>query len=262
MHADYWNGLADTYQSETQISTDDFHFGPLLPGNQALRLLPENLQGLRCLELACGAGQNSLYLASQGAECLAMDISSEQLAYGKKLAKKLGVSVEFHLGDIDALHPEWQGFDLIHSAYGIPFASDPETLIQECATRLNPGGTLLISMGHPVYAGEWLELDDAPGIFMQNYFHPNPDVREGLDHESAQARAFPISACAEWMCKAGLQITALREPPALPVHTFTPTECKRNVPYYSKAWAEQVHELMRFPIVVIYKACKPAGPNG
>ena len=36
----YWDELAPGYQEQTSISTDDFHFGPLLPGNADLRLLP------------------------------------------------------------------------------------------------------------------------------------------------------------------------------------------------------------------------------
>ena len=70
----YWNIIADEYQDVTHISVDDFHYGPLLPGDRALGLIPPLDPGARCLELACGAGQNSLYLASAyGADCVAID---------------------------------------------------------------------------------------------------------------------------------------------------------------------------------------------
>jgi len=47
----YWDLLAPHYQEQTEISVDDFHYGPLLPGDRELGLLPASLDGLRCLEL-------------------------------------------------------------------------------------------------------------------------------------------------------------------------------------------------------------------
>ncbi|MBL7012580.1 MAG: hypothetical protein ISR85_06605, partial [Kiritimatiellales bacterium] len=38
--ARYWNDIAELYQKETRISTSDFHYGPLLPGDSQLELLP------------------------------------------------------------------------------------------------------------------------------------------------------------------------------------------------------------------------------
>lgn len=255
-HAAFWNELADSYQAETRIATTDFHYGPLLPGDTELKLLPAPLAGLRCLELGAGAGQNSIYLATEGARCTALDISEKQLDHGRKLAGKQAVAVEFIHADLDQLPDFDGGFDLIHSAYGIPFSTHPDALIQHCANLLRPGGRLIFSMGHPVYAGEWLELDEDQGIFLQSYFHPQPDVRES-DGASVQAMAYPLSVCINWLRRAGLQLLDLQEPPALPVDTMSPAEIEQRVPYYSEAWAEQVQELRRFPVVAIFSALKP-----
>ncbi|MGA0333046.1 MAG: class I SAM-dependent methyltransferase [Kiritimatiellia bacterium] len=255
-HAAFWNELAEDYQNETRISTADFHYGPLLPGEQELQLLPPSLIGLRCLELGAGAGQNSIYLARQGAVCTALDISEKQLAYGRKLADAEEVAVTFVLADLDHLPDFEERFDLIHSAYGIPFSTHPEALIRACADLLAPGGRMLFSMGHPVYAGEWLDLDDDQGIFLQSYFHPQPDVREG-ECSAVQAMAYPICECIQWLRRAGLELLDLREPPALPVDRMSPEEIADKVPYYSEAWAEQVSELSKFPVVAIFSARKP-----
>lgn len=247
-HAEYWDGLAKTYQEETHISLDDFHYGPLLPGDKELQLLPSQLKGKTCLELGCGAGQNSIVLAKAGAECISIDVSEHMLEYGRLLANQEGVSSDFRKADQDALPKFGTSFDLIHSAYGVPFSSDPKQLIQNCADLLNPDGVLLFSMGHPVYAGEWLELDEDQGLFLQNYFHPTPDVREG--DGDAVSRAYPLSEVTEWIHQAGLQLDRILEPTALSETRL------QEAPYYSKGWAEQAEELRRFPIVVIIKAVK------
>ena len=72
----YWEEIAAAYQTETVISTDDFHYGPLIAGDSTLKLLPETLEGLDCLEVGCGGAQNSIYLAKHGANCTAVDISA------------------------------------------------------------------------------------------------------------------------------------------------------------------------------------------
>ena len=75
----YWNSIAENYRVAINILSSEFHYGPLVPPDSQLNLLPENLKGLRCLELGCGAAQNSVYLAKQGAECVAADISEGQI---------------------------------------------------------------------------------------------------------------------------------------------------------------------------------------
>ena len=257
----YWDGLADEYQSSTRISVTDFHYGPLLAGDATYNLLPEDVNGLRCLELGCGAGQNSIFLSSRGAECVAIDVSEQQLAHAARLNQDHGTGVAFHALAMEQLDGRFGSFDLIHSAYGLPFALDPFTVVQNCANLLNPGGVLLFSMGHPVYAGEWLELDENErGIFLQDYFNPIPDVRDGhQDDSSSWARAFPVSTVIGWVLDAGLQVNAVLEPRAEPVDTFTAEQLQRRVPYFSEDWAEQVQELRKFPIVLVLKASAPVG---
>ena len=96
----YWNEIADAYQAETVISTDDFHYGPLIAGDSTLKLLPETLQGLDCLEVGCGGAQNSIYLAKHGAECPAVDISKKQLQFARRLAKRSDVGIRFIQADM------------------------------------------------------------------------------------------------------------------------------------------------------------------
>jgi len=128
--AKYWDELADEYCSATIISTDDFHYGPLLPGDAELKLLPNQLNNLNCLEIGCGAAQNSIFLASRGANCTAIDISAELLKTAQLLAIKNCVNIELHrmpMAEIASLSPH--KFELIHSSYALPFSTDPGMVI-------------------------------------------------------------------------------------------------------------------------------------
>lgn len=256
-HAKYWDALTEDYQNATRISLNAFHLGPLLPSANELGILPSPLEGLRCLELGCGGGQNSIVLAKSGARCTGIDLSENMLAWGRLLSEKEDVDVDFIHASMDALPAFADGFDIIHSAYGLPFSADPSTVVQRCSALLKPGGLLIVSLGHPVYAGEWLDLDEGEqGIFLKDYFHPLEDERADEAGE-AVARAYPLSTVCDWLYRAGLKIERLLEPAAAPVHTMSPREIERDVPYYSEGWAEQVNELMKFPIVLVVVATKP-----
>ena len=253
----YWDAIASTYQRETVISCQDVHYGPLIPGDRDLGLLPAEVAGMRCLEVGCGAGQNSISLSRRGAQCTAVDISAVQLRAGLRLARKHHVHVGFVQADMQALpFCSRPIFDLVLSAYALPFAPDPARCIRAMAAVLRPGGALVLSTAHPVAAGEWLEVDGQPGIFLPSYFRPPPDRRRSA-HGQAVCRALPLSSVFAWLTAAGLHVDALREPRALSVHRYTPGQLRARVPYWSPAWLALADELRRVPVVAVFRATKP-----
>jgi SAM-dependent methyltransferase len=206
------------------------------------------------LEIGCGAGQNSIFLAKQGAQCIALDISEEQLAHGRKLAAAEKVEVDFLRVSMDALG-DLGKFDLIHSTYALPFSADPKKVIADAAVMLKPGGTFLLTTGHPLYTGEWLDIgNDEDGLFLPDYFRPEPDVRMSLDDKTmSAAQTWPISTIAEWILTAGLTIERLLEPAPMPIPEMSEAEIRAKVPYESADWRALYPQLARIPVVVIFK---------
>ncbi len=253
----YWDRVSVEYQGQTRILTTDFHYGPLVPGDSELGLLPAELAGMRCLEAGCGAAQNSLFLASRGAACFALDLSKGQLAHGRKLARARGTRVEFLQGDLDALPlGERASFDLVHSSYALPFVERPGEVIAGLARVLRPGGRLLLSTAHPLFSWEWLEVDGETGVFVTDYFFPPADTRSTEDGGRTTCRAVSLSRLFSWLRAAGLEIEAFLEPGALPVERLTEEQVALTVPYLSDAWLEGIGELERIPVVAIFAARK------
>lgn len=249
----YWDSISADYQALTTIATDDFHFGPLLPGDRALGILPEIHPGLTCLELGCGAAQNSIYLARQGAVCTAIDISPEQIQHAKSLAQQSSVSIDLHcLALEDTRAWPTKQFDLVHSVYALPFIDDPEKFILRAAASVAPGGTFLLVTQHPVFAAEWLELEDEEmGLFLPSYFAPPEDVRETEDGEIIGSRAYPISTVSAWIHATGLCDLQLWEPEPLAENEIN------EAPYHSPAWIELHPKLACAPVSIIYTAKAP-----
>ena len=253
----YWDGIAAEYQRETHITCSDFHFGPLLPGDRELGMVPPLAPGSRCLELGCGAGQNSIYLARLGATCVAADLSGEQLQAGRQLAERHGVSLSFIQMDLDTPALKCAPvFDFVHSVYALPFLRDPAACVTRMAAWLRPGGCLLLSTAHPLASGEWVDLEGEDGVFLTDYFAPPPDCRSETEAWST-CRAVPLSTVFAWIAGAGLQVDRLLEPRALPVRELSSAEINRRIPYWSTAWLDAAEELDRIPFVAIFRATKP-----
>ena len=141
-------------------------------------------------------------------------------------------------------------FDLVHSVFGLPFCETPQGVVADMASLLRPGGTLLIATAHPLTAFEWFELEDeGTGTFVTDYFHPPLETREDEGH-LISSHSYPVASGVEWIRAAGLTLTALREPRALPEDQL------HLAPYRSLAWAEQWPRLRSLPVAVIYAAQK------
>ena len=242
----YWLDEARHYQEETRISCDDFHYGPLIPGDKELKLLPQGLNGMRCLEIACGAAQNSIYLARKGAECSAFDVSTVQLEYAGENAREHGVEIELKQMVLENLPADYGIFDLIHSAYGLNFAENINDSVKNCGKLLGTGGILLFSLPHPLFSGEFLELDDEPGLFLGNYFRIPADLRfDENEEETARSNFYSIAEVS----------TALADNDFLIERICEPEPCVKP-PYTSECWEEYRLQFERFPGTIIFKAVK------
>ena len=97
--------------------------------------------GKRALDLACGAGRNSLYLAQVGFKVDAVDIAELSLQTLRKEATALGVleSVEIQLEDLDYFEPKADVYSLI-----VMMNYLDRTLIERTKAALQVGGRYVV----------------------------------------------------------------------------------------------------------------------
>ena len=67
----------------------------------------------RALDIACGKGRNTLYLAELGFEVAAMDISAVALDEARKRAGSKQLRIDWRQTDLDVVQLEESGFDLV-----------------------------------------------------------------------------------------------------------------------------------------------------
>jgi SAM-dependent methyltransferase len=126
------------------------------------RVLPQ--PGERFLDIATGTGWTARRLAACGADVVGIDLGAPVI----EAAKTLGPSIDFRVGDSEALEFEDESFDGVTSTFGIMFAARPEDAAAELTRICRRGGRIGLLT--------WLPGGAVEGLFgvMRPYLPPPP----------------------------------------------------------------------------------------
>jgi len=106
----------------------------------------------RALDIACGQGRNSLYLAERGFEVVAMDISAVALNEARKRAELKQLRIDWRQTDLEAVRLDEAAYDLI-----VNFNYLQRSLIPQIKRAVKHGGYIIfetylidqMAIGHP-----------------------------------------------------------------------------------------------------------------
>lgn len=134
----------------------------------ALRALLPPVRGRRVIELGCGFGHLCRWLATEGAQSvLGMDLSEKMLA--RAAAETHNAAVTYRRADLDSLVLEPATAELIVSSMTFHYVENFARLIGTIFAALAPGGDLVFSVEHPIYAAratpEWATATDGRQAF-------------------------------------------------------------------------------------------------
>ncbi|GAB3562453.1 class I SAM-dependent methyltransferase [Amycolatopsis endophytica] len=136
--ADFWETLYHDRRQDASVW-----------GARVNPILTEVAAGLTegaALDLGCGAGGDTMWLARRGWRVTAVDISATAVEQVRRLAREAGldeaISAERH--DLADTFPDGT-FDLVSAQYfHTPFALPRATILRAAAQALRPGGRLLV----------------------------------------------------------------------------------------------------------------------
>lgn len=77
-----------------------------------IQLIMSNVPGTNALDIACGEGRNSIYLAKRGFQVSGLDISEAGLEKGRQWMEREGVKINFRVANLEQFEFTEQ-FDLI-----------------------------------------------------------------------------------------------------------------------------------------------------
>lgn len=140
--------------------------------------------GRKALDLACGEGRNSLFLAREGFSVTGVDISAIALAKGCRRSVQEGLDIEWVESDLD----EYAISANYHLIININFLQ--RELLLKCVEALSSGGLLLVDTilaapnapvpHNPLYLlrpGELCRIfQEQPGVILQLEERPDDDL--------------------------------------------------------------------------------------
>jgi SAM-dependent methyltransferase len=241
-----WNAIAKAYQERYPLETDRLTYGPGCPGEDELQIVGD-VGGLRCIVLGCGGGQDCIVLAKQGAaQVIGIDLSDEQIAFGRKLAEREGVLVTLLQGSVEELKGiDDESQDLALSLHALGYVERADRALAEAHRVLRSGAPFVMSVHHPFY--NCLEREPPFGVEKAYW-----EVEEDWSWDFAEAAVSgrlrswtrPVSEWFRLLTEAGFRVERVLEP--APVDEESPWDASYN------------RELMQLvPTTLILRAVKP-----
>jgi SAM-dependent methyltransferase len=211
-----WNEWATDYvaSAERNWATDEVTWGVWdIPESQARMFGPEGIDrwaGRDAIELGCGAGYVSSWLARAGARVTGIDVSDAQLATARRLQAEHGLdAIDFLQASAEAVPLPDASFDLAISEYGACLWCDPHLWVPEAARLLRPGGELAFLTNTPLVT---MCLDE-PGETTTTTLHRpyfGMHAQEWPDDDSTEFH-LPHGAWIDLLGECGLQVVRLVE---------------------------------------------------
>lgn len=126
-----WDGKYANRDYDAQLGPTDFV-------RAQLPLLKQLLPGRpAAIDIATGTGRNAVYLAKQGFEVTAVDVSPVGLQLARRLAGDQDAEVDFLEADLESTHLEVARYDLVLNSHYLQ-----RTLFPRLVAALKPGGIL------------------------------------------------------------------------------------------------------------------------
>jgi 2-polyprenyl-6-hydroxyphenyl methylase / 3-demethylubiquinone-9 3-methyltransferase len=103
------------------------------------------LQGLRILDIGCGAGILSEPLARLGAAIVGADAAETNIAVARRHAARAGLTIDYRAVTAEVLADAGERFDIVLAMEVVEHVADVDLFVRRCAEMVKPGGLMVVA---------------------------------------------------------------------------------------------------------------------
>jgi SAM-dependent methyltransferase len=198
-----------------------------------LPVLPADVAGATAVELGCGSGYVSAWLARRGARPIGVDVSARQLATARRLQDEFDLRFPLIQADAERVPLTAGCADLVISEYGASVWCDPFRWVPEAARLLRPGGRLVFMS--PSTLARLCVPDKGPATdrLAHDLFGLHRIVRQGASGTAYQLFGLPHGEWIRLLGTHGLTVVDLIEV------QLPPDVTNADYPELPDAWARR-----------------------
>lgn len=112
-------------------------------GRDARAVMP--LEGLKIIDIGCGAGMLSEPLARLGAEVFGIDPAEKNVFIARAHAEAAGVTVTYAAETIEEVVGRGESFDIVLAMEVVEHVADVPMFVESCCQAVKPGGLLFMA---------------------------------------------------------------------------------------------------------------------
>ena len=145
---------------------EEITWGMFATPESEVRILGD-VDGLDVIDLGCGTGYFSAWLARRGARPVGVDITPAQLATARRMQAETGIEFALIEASAEDVPLPDASFDLAFSEYGASIWCDPYAWLPEAWRLLRPGGRLVFLCNSPLVILCAVEVPDSTSETLQ-----------------------------------------------------------------------------------------------
>jgi len=153
-------------QADRAWRAEEITWGMFSTPESEVRVLGD-VDGLDVIDLGCGTGYFSAWLARRGARPVGVDVTPAQLATARRLQAETGIEFPLIEASAEDVPLPDASFDLAFSEYGASIWCDPYVWLPEAWRLLRPGGRLVFLCNSPLVILCAVEVPDSTSETLQ-----------------------------------------------------------------------------------------------
>jgi 2-polyprenyl-6-hydroxyphenyl methylase / 3-demethylubiquinone-9 3-methyltransferase len=105
----------------------------------------DSLEGLRILDIGCGAGVLCEPLARLGADVVGIEPGESNIVVARRHARDAGLPIDYRCTTAEALADAGERFDIVLAMEVVEHVPDAGVFLARCAELVKPGGLMILS---------------------------------------------------------------------------------------------------------------------